>query len=184
MYYALVNYPQIEHPGFHSFRKKYEPYSDLLPAHITFIFPTPETIGMKDLKVHICQVLNHWKPFDMHFCNLMKTEDDHWLFWTAEEGNEHAIKLHDEFYQGILALHLRKDLPYTPHIGLGLFSKEPFDFNSPTAQLTLDEVRYEHARREFQELNIELWARIDRLRLVSINSDFTECRDIMKFRFS
>lgn len=101
MYYALINYPKIEHPGFHIFRKKYEPYSELIPTHITFIFPTPDIIGLKDLNLHISQVLNLWKSFDMHFCKLMKTENDHWLFWSAEEGKDQAIKLHDEFYQGI-----------------------------------------------------------------------------------
>ena len=183
MYYALVNYPKIEDPEFHIFLKKYDPYSELLPPHITFIFSIPETIGFKDLKHHISQVIARWKPFDMHFCKLKKTEDDHWLFWSAEEGNEEAIKLHDEFYQGILAPHLRKDLPYTPHIGLGFFSIEPYDFNNPKAKLTLDHTSYESARKEFQELNIDLWCKIDRLMLVSINADYTKCKDVMDFKF-
>ena len=183
MYYALVNYPQITHPDFHTFRKKYEPYSELIPPHITFIYAIPETTGLEELELHISQVMAHWKPFDMHFCELMKTEDDHWLSWTAEEGNEEAIELHDEFYQGILAPHLREDLTHTPHIGLGLFSKEPYDFNNPTAKLTLDRDKYECARKEFEELNIDLWCNIDRLQLVNINADFTECRDVMDFKF-
>ena len=137
-YLALVYYPVIEHKGFHDFRMTYEPYASLLPPHIPFIFPLEESFGMEKLKTHIQSVLTQWQAFDMHFCKLEKTWD-HWLFLGADEGNIKAIDLHDQLYEGTLAPFLREDLPYTPHIGLGLFSTENYDFHNPTAKLDLDQ---------------------------------------------
>jgi hypothetical protein len=182
MYLALVYFPQIDHEGFHAFRNKYEPYADLLREHLTFVFPIPESIGREELEEHISEVLSHQDPFKAHFCQLEKTVD-HWLFWTPEEGRELAVGLHDELYSGILSPHLKADLPYTPHIGLGLFSTENYDFNDPYAELTLDTLRYQRARKEFEELNIDLWCSIDHLAMVRINEDFTECTELRRFSF-
>jgi len=183
MFLALVYYPRIEHGGFHAFRNKYEPFSKLLPEHIPFIFPVPESIGIGNLESHITKILSSWEPFRIHFCSLDKTQD-HWLFLAAKEGNNQAIMLHDDLYQGILASYLRKDLPYTPHIGLGLFSKEKYDFHNPTAALTLDEQRYIRARKEFEDLKFDLWCSIDHLTLVKVNDDFSECHDMMNFKIN
>jgi len=100
MLLALVYYPKIENEDFHRFRHRYEPYAYLLPAHLTFIFPLPDSVGRQNLEGHISDVLTTWKPFQVHFCELHKTTD-HWLFWTLKEGNDRAIQLHDEFYQGM-----------------------------------------------------------------------------------
>lgn len=180
MYLGLVHYPQITHEGFQSFRKKYDPYAGLISAHVTFIFPVPEMIGRKKLEAHIEKILSSWKPFRVHFCTLEKTWD-HWLYLGAKEGHDLVVRLHDELYGGILRLHLREDLPFYPHIGLGLFSKEAYDFENPTAELTLDDEKYQRARKEFEDLGFDLWCTIDRLMLVRINSDFTECLDMNEF---
>ena len=180
MYFGLVHYPQIGHKGFQSFRNKYEPYSQLLPEHVTFIHPVLETIGKKKLEKHIERVLSNWKPFKVHFCNLEKTWD-HWMYLGADEGNKLVLELHDKLYEGILRPYLRKDLPFYTHIGLGLFSKETYDFNNPTAELTLDEEKYYQARKEFEDLEFDLWCTIDRLTLIKINSEFTECVDMRNY---
>jgi len=155
MYYSLANFPKIENEKFHKFRNKYEPYAHLLSQHIAFIFPVHKILGFEKLKNHIQGELTHWKPFDIHFKNLEKTFD-HWLMLTPDEGREEAIKLHNELYRGILAPYLREDLPYTPHIALGLFSTEKYDLNNPTAKLTLDEKKYEKALNKFKALNFEI----------------------------
>lgn len=178
--FALVFYPQIQHEGFHSFRHKYEPYSQLLPEHMPFIYPVPETIGRKNLERHIKMVLSTWKPFDVHFCTLNKTWD-HWLYLGVREGHGAVVELHDKLYEGILSPYLRKDLPFNPHIGLGLFSKEAYDFDNPTADLTLDKEKYNKAFKEFEELGFDLWCTVDRLTMVKINSELTECVDLNNF---
>ncbi len=180
MYLALVHYPKIDHQGFQAFRHKYDPYAPLLPEHISFVFPVPESIGRDKVNRHIKQVLNRWKPFRVHFCRL-DISWDHWLYLGAEEGHRQVVELHDRLYEEILSPYLREDLPFYPHIGLGLFSKEAYDFNDPTAKLTLDAERYHQARMEFEKLGMDIWCRIDHLTLVRINADFTECADLKEF---
>jgi hypothetical protein len=180
MYFGLVHYPQIEHSGFHNFRHRYDPYANLLPVHVTFIHPVPESIGREKLERHIETVIDSWKSFKVHFCLVEKTWD-HWLYLGAKEGHSEVVDLHDQLYKGILSPHLREDLPFYPHIGLGLFSKEAYDFDNPTAQLTLDEKRFNKARREFEDLGTDIWCTIDRLTLVKINSSYTECVDLNDF---
>ena len=183
MFLALVFYPGIQHEGFHSFRNTYEPYASLLPAHLPFIFPLEESFGLDKLKNHINDVLKSWYSFDIHFCTLEKTWD-HWLFLGAREGNDNAIRLHDEFYTGPLKPYLRDDLPYTPHIGLGLFSKEDYDFHNPTAKLSLDRERFEKAKKEFESLEFDLWCHVKELTLVRVNNEFTECEDLDTFELN
>ncbi len=180
MYFALVYYPHIEHRGFHSFRRQYEPYSELLPEHVPFVYPVPDTIGRKKLEGHIEDVLNTWKPFDVHFCTLEKTWD-HWMYVGAKEGHDSVVELHDDLYEGILSPYLRQDLPFSPHIGIGLFSKEAYDFSNPTAELTLDEDKYNEAFKAFQDLEFDLWCKLDRLTLVQIDDALTESADLRDF---
>ena len=182
MYLAFVYYPKIQHKKFQAFRNKYEPYANLLPEHLPLIFPVPESIGMGALENHILSVLENQKSIQVHFFGLKKTRD-HWLFLTIKEGNDQILKLHDHFYQGMLAPWLRKELPYIPHLGLGLFSKERYDFNHSTTNLTLDKEKYDLARKEFEALNFDLWCTIDHLTMIRINKTFTKCTDIVHFRF-
>ena len=180
MYLALVYYPPIENKDFLEFRETYEPFHALLPPHVPFIFPLEESFGMEKLKEHILTILDGWNSFEMHFCKLKKTWD-HWLFLGAKKGNKKAVRLHDELYSGELLPYLREDLPYTPHIGLGFFGTEAYDFQHPTAELTLDKKRYKQAKKEFKALNFELWCQIDKLTLVRVNEEFTVCEDLITF---
>jgi len=183
MFYALVHYPKIGHPGFQAFRKRYEPYAGLLPEHLPFVFPVPESIGFENLVKHVEKVLEKWTAFDIHINGHTKTWD-HWLMLVLKEGNEKTIRLHDDLYTGILAPYLREDLPYLPHIGLGLFSKENYNFNNPTAKLQLDEARYTQALAEVKELNLDFWRTVDTLTLVKVNPEFTQCWDVKVFKLS
>jgi len=180
MYFGLVHYPQIKHDGFQNFRDRYDPYSNLLPEHITFIHPVPEDVGRKKLERHIEIVLDCWESFKVHFCLIEKTWD-HWMYLGAKEGHNLVVDLHDKLYKGLLSPYLRKDLPFYPHIGLGFFSGEAYDFDNPTAELTLDEKRYFIACQEFEDLGIDIWCTIDRLTLVKVNSTYTECIGLRDF---
>ena len=183
MYFALVQYPQIGNEDFHSFRNKYDPYASILKEHITLIYPVPFTVGRAKLEEHIQEVLHDWSPFKVHFCTLEKTWD-HWLYLGAKEGKNLVTDLHDQLYTGIINPYLREDLPFYPHIGLGLFSKEDYDFNKPTAKLTLNEEKYKNALIEFKEIKFEVWCTINKLTLVKVNSDFTEFQDMISFDIS
>lgn len=181
MQYALVYYPQIVEEDFYLFRNKYEPFSDLIAEHIPFIFPVPEAIGRNKLENHIKEVLTAWKPFSIHISGHQLTWDN-WLIMKIKEGEENIFKLHDELYTGILSPHLREDLPYIPHIAMGLFSNEKYDTDNPTFQSTLDENKYQKALSEVEELQLDFWRTIESLTLVKVNEDYTKCWDIEEFK--
>src|SRR5262245_16696800 len=123
MFYALVHYPTIDTERITQFRRKYDPYVELIEPHITFMFLIPESIGEQRLVAHIETVLNRWEPFLIHLKRLHKSWD-HCLFLTFQEGEEDAVRLFREIYTGILEEYRREDIEFIPHIGLGLFAKE------------------------------------------------------------
>ena len=180
MYYALLYFPGIEHKGFQDFRHSHEPYANLCEAHIPFIFPLPSEIGLETLSNHIENIIRSWNPFRIHIRGHEKTWD-HWLMLSIRTGNDSIHKLHDELYSGILKPHLREDLPFIPHIGVGFFGKESYDFHNPTAVLSLDENRYQRALMELEALKLNFWRTIDCLTLVQINPEFTVCKTVKKF---
>jgi hypothetical protein len=181
MYFALIYYPEIELKGFHLLRQRYEPYASLLPEHLPFLHPVPASIGVENISIHINKILQNWLSFDVHFKGLEKSWDQ-WLLLVLKEGRQQVLDLHDALYADILSPYLRKDLPYIPHVALGLFSKEGYDVNNPTSQLSLDEEKYLKARKEFEKLKLDFWRKIDQLTLIKINSDFSKCWDIEVFK--
>jgi len=52
MYYSLVHFPKIENKDFHKFRNKYDPFVELLPTHIAFIFPVPDSLRLNNRSCH------------------------------------------------------------------------------------------------------------------------------------
>jgi 2'-5' RNA ligase len=183
MFYALNYYPKINNPEFHRFRNKYEPFSKLIVEHLTFVFPTPAEIGFDNLRNHISEILKKWQTFDIHLNGIEKTWDN-WMFLSVKEGNSTVIQLHDDLYTGILKPYFRKDLPYTPHIGLGYFGIEEYDFYNPKAKTTLNERMYKTAFKEFKEMNFSHWCTVNELVMCSINDDFTRTEDVDHYELS
>ncbi len=179
-YLSLVYYPKIDDNVFQSIRNKYEPYANMIPEHIPLVFPVPETIGKDKLIHHVNRILARWKPFKIRIKGLYKTFD-HWLLVVLDEGNDQVIRLHDDLYTNILTHYLRKDLPYIPHVGLGLFSREAYDFSKPSRLLSLDEKKYRSARTEIEMADLNFRRTIDRLTLVRVNANFTVCYTEMEF---
>jgi len=175
MFYALAYYPELNDEVVNKLRKKYDPYSDLIKEHITLIFPVPETIGVDKLLSHISAILEKREPFRIHIRGFEKTWDN-WLFLKVKEGKEKLIELHDALYTGILQLYLRKDLPYTPHIGIGLFTKERYDPLQPE-KLTFDEENYQKALEKLKNEDPEYWRIMNQLTLVRINDDFSRLEE-------
>lgn len=172
MYYALVHYPNIPTTSINTFREKYDPYYPGVNTHITLVFPIPVTEISEDImKNHIRSALRKWKPFDIHLVGFEKAVD-HWLFLSVKEGNKEIVKLHDELYTGPLEKYLRPDLPFAPHVALGLFIKEGSNYNleNPTI-VELDEKKCEKALEEAKRLNLDYRAKIESVNLIMVKPD-------------
>ncbi len=166
MYYGMGHFPDIDITRINAIRRKYDPTADIVDPHITVMFPVPDEISEEALAQHLTQVLKSWRPFPIRIGGFCKSWD-HWLFLTLREGNDDVIRLNRAIYTGILKPYHREDIPFIPHIGLGLFVMEDaeYDMLNPQ-QVAFDEVRYEAALREAEAARLEYDCLLDRLDLV------------------
>jgi 2'-5' RNA ligase len=178
MYYSLVYLPDMEGKINH-FRKKYDPYHKIIDAHLTIIFPVPDSINKKKLTAHIATVLKKWKPFNIRLMGFEKAWDQ-WLFLVLKEGKQEVINLHDQLYKGILAEYLRSDIKFVPHIALGLFAKGPYNIRDPNT-MPLDKLKYMKALAEAQKLHIDDTCTVKKFTLIQLDNKFTRSKKIREF---
>jgi 2'-5' RNA ligase len=179
MFYSLVYYPQIDISKINEFRRKYDPYVDVIETHITIVFPVPDKIGKDALTKHIDKKLSNWNPFEITIHGLEKSWD-HWLFLVLQEGEQEVVKLHDDLYTGILGPYVRSDIEFIPHIGIGLFVTGEYDVGDPH-KTTFDQSGYNQALKEAEALDTGQQCLVDRLTLVEIDDEFMRSRDIQQF---
>ena len=156
MIYALVHYPNIDTEKINKFRNRYDPQAHLIQPHITLMFPVPESMGEYFLVHHIENVLRDWEPFPIHLQGIQKSWDDH-LFLMVQEGSANIIDLHSKIYIGRLVDYLKEDLPFVPHLTLGVFNEN------------VD--KFPEALEEAQLLDLDYHCVLDKLNLVKVNDD-------------
>lgn len=156
MIYALVHYPNINTRRINQFRRKYDPQAGLIEPHVTLMFPVPESIGEDNLVRHLENILGSWQSFPIHLQGLQISRDDH-LFLLLQEGNVNATRLHDEIYTDVLGGYWRKDLPFVPHLTLGVLNKDP--------------ANRERLLKEAGQLELNYQCVLDKLYLVKVNAD-------------
>lgn len=156
MFYALVHYPDIDTSRIDELRKRYDPQFDLIGAHLTVVFPVPETVGEQNLVSHIDSVLRGWQPFQIRLKGLLRSWDDY-LYLLVADGSANVIRLHDELYTGILADFSRGDILFIPHVTLGMFTEDA-DLRS---RILIEAERMELDYRSY----------VDRFHLVKISDD-------------
>ena len=148
MYYVLLYYPRFDRKtgeDIEDFRRKYDPFADSWKPHIPFLFPLPcNEVEEEKFTDHVETVLKNWKPFPIRIGGFVKSRD-HWLLLRLKEGNRDVIALHDGLYIGILSPHLRRDIEYIPHIGIGLFVRKDAGYNALDPKIVdFDEIGRAH----------------------------------------
>ena len=158
MRYAVVIYPELEDASkIQELRRKNDPYFDVIGPHITLVFPFPEMD--RDVVVnHVTKILRDLNPFNIRLKGLTKSFDS-WLYLIIEQGNEKVIDLHDRLYSGILEKYLRTDIPYIPHVGLGLFKTDE---------------EYRVAERKARALNLAFECSIRSISIIHLDDDLSE----------
>lgn len=172
--YAVVYYPRVASPGLDEFRRKHDPFAQLIPEHITLVFPIP--VKLKALGDHVRSVAGSFEPFDVYIAGLSRTWD-HWLYLEIREGCGEIVALHDRLYAGPLAEFLRTDLPFEPHIGIGFFGKGPYNPLEPEV-VKLDSKVYEPARAQAAALGIEASRTVRSLTIVRLDPDRSTLDDV------
>ena len=166
MIYSLVHFPDIDPERINQIRRKYDPQFALIQPHITLMFPVPGSVGEDQLVRHLEATLRDRKPFPIHLQGLDKSEDDY-LFLLVKEGNDAIIDLHTRIYTGPLSNFKSRDLPYVPHVTLGVFRD------------TANE--YKRALEEAKRLDLDYSCAMDRLHLVAIDDQRTHVQSTREF---
>ncbi|MCU5370674.1 2'-5' RNA ligase family protein [Bacillus pacificus] len=99
-------------------RQKHDPLFEVIPPHITIVFPFKSNISSDALKSHILNLSKGVGKIEVEFANLI-TNVGNYLFLEVEGGKEQIEELHDLLYTGPLTQFLKEDIPYIPHVTVG-----------------------------------------------------------------
>lgn len=102
-------------------RAKYDPLADLIPPHVTLVFPFESDVSTEVLSVHLQNSVVGLKPFRLVMTGVTGA-DGEYLFLNVKVGNDQIIQLHDRLYTGLLKEYLRRSLTYIPHLTASLSS--------------------------------------------------------------
>jgi 2'-5' RNA ligase len=166
--FAVAWFPSFEGiERIESFRARHDPMARLIPAHLSLVFPFPTAQSALQVVTHVQRVVSRWPPIAVSF-RVPRLAVNEFVFLMASRGADSVSALHDKLYTRSLRHHLRRDLPYEPHITLA----RDADF----ARL---EAAYEEAReifgaemgavmREVSVLAVERDGRIERLKDIAL----------------
>lgn len=108
-------------------REKYDDLANILPPHITLIFPFKNNITNEMLKQRLKQVVNGIKPFKIKCKGITFYKDieigKYYIFLNVIDGNNEIRNLHDKIYEKVLFKEQGKQYNYIPHITLGTLDK-------------------------------------------------------------
>jgi len=109
-----------------SFRREHSPAARLrVEPHFTLAFACSQ-VPEEQYAAHVAAVAAKAAvvPFDCRYAMLGADDEDDraYVFLVPEEGFSAIALLHDELYTGPLEPHLRLDLPYVPHLTIGIMN--------------------------------------------------------------
>jgi 2'-5' RNA ligase len=100
-------------------RRQHDPQVDTVAPHFTLVFGCT-ALPQADYLAHVAAVASHVRPIHFHcrHATLHAGGPDGMahVFLVPDEGHSAIALLHDRLYTGVLAAHLRLDIPYVPHI--------------------------------------------------------------------
>lgn len=109
--------------GVQAFRAKYDPLAGCIPPHLTLLFPFDDPMSDRALIAHIEAIVRTVTPFSLGFSAPVVVEDQ-WIWLPVHEQRSAVELLHARLYTGAMEKHLRRDLPYRPHVTLGRVGRE------------------------------------------------------------
>lgn len=126
MAYLAIAYPELNQRGYdwiQEYRKKNDKlFFDVVKPHITLVFAISD-ISKDDFINECTSQLKDVKAFNfvskVATINLDESGNYYHEFLVPDDGYSNVIKLHSMLYSGLFAKHLRYDIDYIPHIGIG-----------------------------------------------------------------
>lgn len=123
--FAVAWFPQFQGlERIEAFRARHDPMAALISAHLTLVFPFPTALSRLQVETHVARVASAWPPIPVTLRSV-RTEANEFVFLMAARGAASIAGLHDRLYTRSLQPHLRRDLPYEPHITLARHAEYP-----------------------------------------------------------
>jgi 2'-5' RNA ligase len=168
--FAVAWFPQFAGiERIEEFRARHDPMAAHIPAHLTLVFPFHTAHSQLQVQTHVQRVVSRWPPIAVAF-GPVRLYANEFLFLMATRGAAAVTALHDRLYTRSLQPHLRRDLPYEPHITLARNA----DFAS--LESAFAESREAFGRessgvmREVTLLAVDRNGKIERLRQIPLNT--------------
>ncbi|HUQ29243.1 MAG TPA: 2'-5' RNA ligase family protein [Usitatibacter sp.] len=168
--FAVAWFPQFDGvERIEAFRAKHDPVAAVIPAHLSLVFPFPTAHTRLQVETHIQRVVSKWPPVPVTF-RRVRMHANEFLFLMASRGAASVTALHDKLYTRSLAPHLRRDLPYEPHITLARYAELP---RLEAAAAEAEEIfggEFSGVIREVSLLSVDRDGRIDPLKSISLHT--------------
>jgi 2'-5' RNA ligase len=121
--FAVAWFPRFEGAGaIEAFRARHDPAAGDIAAHLSLVFPFGTALKGLQIETHVRRVVSRWPPIPVTFRHV-RIHANEFLFLMASRGAASITALHDKLYTRSLAPHLRRDLPYEPHITLARYAE-------------------------------------------------------------
>jgi 2'-5' RNA ligase len=116
---VIVIFPEIAaaSPIF-ELRRRFDPLAELVPPHITLVFPFDSELTTGQLRDHVQSCVEGLAPFPVRLSQVTGSEGEY-LFLNIKHGNDELIALHDRLYTGPLESLLAIEYTFTPHMTIG-----------------------------------------------------------------
>ena len=126
MAFLVIAYPKLDKKDLdwiQKYREENDPrYFDVVDPHITLLFAIHDVdkeMFVAEVKKQIAGI----EPFNfvIRVVTINQNDDGKYYheFLVPDEGYSNVVKLHDRLYSGIFKDHLRLDIDFIPHIGIG-----------------------------------------------------------------
>ncbi len=116
--FAVAWFPRCEGlERIEAFRLRHDPAAALIPAHVSLVFPFPTALTALQVQTHVRRIASRWPPIAVAFRGV-RLHANEFVFLRVARGAAPIVALHDRLYTRSLQPHLRRDLPYEPHITL------------------------------------------------------------------
>jgi 2'-5' RNA ligase len=109
---------EIDRAWLETIRRQHDPQAELIPAHLTLMFPVSANIELLQTQADRCSAVH--QVFDIRITRAQGYRDamNGWsyIFILPTMGSGQITAINDCLYSGEFCGDLRHDLPYQPHI--------------------------------------------------------------------
>jgi 2'-5' RNA ligase len=132
---AVVWFPQFANVAkIDRFRSQYDPLGNVMPPHLTLVFPFHSRLTLDQLTAHVQKVVRAWPAFPVVMTGMWSAQNE-FVGVGTQVGKDALIEIHDRLYRGPLAEFLRPEFDYDPHITLAR-AVQPNQFDALLRNLT------------------------------------------------